>query len=669
MLPLLPSLGKKIQELKEATPYLGSAVNETVDKFRSAIIPDVIQRPLDRYLNKIQSTRLGSAIQENLPTQKKSVTLSAYRGGTPTPSLATPVGQSLVKKQLAEMAGGLIGSMKIVTPLENASREVIDPIISKIMTGLRSAKSLRSRAEVLYTAERAKRAAQGSEALLSVGGERGYFTALGKLKGELPKPDFTPIMESSGLVQKDVDELINYLKNYPRFDFWDSMHAIGGLRKLFEPAGGKIPTESELKLLKNALGDDLISTILSKRTTWEKFKENASEVLNVPRALMSSMDMSAPLRQGLVLSIHKPKIAAQTFVDQFRYFFSPRAYRTAMDSIAQNPLYRTMKDSGLALTDITGESVYLTSKEEVFMSNLAAKIPGVGQLVKASERAYAGFLNKLRADVFNDVAQEYIKGGQSPVSDPELFKGLARFINSASGRGDLGKLNPAAPILNTTFFSPRFIKSRLDMLNPVWYAQLPVPVRKEAAKAAVKFVSTGIGILTLAKLSGAEVEMNPLSSDFGKIKLGNTRYDVWGGFQGYVRLVAQLVMGKTKSLTSGEIIPLDKTKYPFTSRLDQTIRFGMGKFAPIPALVADIMRGQNMMGEPVTPQNILFEKLVPLYIQDITDVVKQGNWMLGVASGIPAFFGVGTQTFTPKKKKSTGSSGLPQLPKLPKLSL
>lgn len=384
---------------------------------------------------------------------------------------------------------------------------------------------------------------------------------------------------------------------------------------------------------------------------------------------MSSLDMSAPLRQGLVLSIARPGRAAEAFGQMFKYFGSPKYFQGAMEAIQKDALYPLMRNSGLALTDTGSTAIGLTAKEEGFMSNLAERIPGIGHLVKGSERAYVGFLNKLRADVFSDVTREFIQGGFNPKEQPQVWEKLADFVNTASGRGSLGPLNKAAPVLNGMFFSPRFMASRLQMLNPQWYLSQPAPVRKLAAASMIKFVGTGLGVLSLAKLGGADVELDPRSTDFGKIRLGNIRWDIWGGYQQWVRIAAQMIAGETKSSTSGKLTPLGST-YGSETRLEHGFNFLVGKAAPVPGLIADILRGRDAIGQPISLSSEAVSRLVPLYLQDLQDAVRVGGVAGGAVAAVPAFFGVGTQSYQNNSKNGSllpSLPGLPTLPPLPKL--
>lgn len=533
---------------------------------------------------------------------------------------------------------------------------VVNEALDKLISAIRGAKPVRVEANAMISAERAKRAGAGSGAIQAKG-EQGFYSALGQLKGEIKKPAFEGVRPS--LNQADVDTLFDHIKQ-SGLDFYSQIQTMTGLSKILGLEGGNIPTPSELKLLSKVFGKALPDEVFKKRGVGEKIWQGVKDVLNVPRSLMSSIDMSAPLRQGAVLFATKPKQGAAAFKDMVKYFFQPKFFEASMEDITHRPSYPLMRESKLALTDTSQNSYGLTDKEEAFMSNLAEKIPVVGRLVGASERAYTGFLNKIRADVFDDISKEYIAGGITPQERPEVFAALADFINTASGRGNLGPLNKAATILNSVFFSPRFMASRLQMLNPQWYFKQPPPVRKLAMMSAVKFVGTGLSILALAKAGGADVETNPNSADFGQIKIGNFRWDVWAGFRPWVNLIAREITGERKSTTSNKLVP--------ANRLDLLTSFTRGKLAPVPGLAVNLLQGKDILGVPVDVKQSIIDNLTPLYIQDVQTAIKEGGLTGGIAVGLPAFFGVGTNAYSPtQSSNSSGFPSLPQLPSLPKL--
>jgi hypothetical protein len=362
--------------------------------------------------------------------------------------------------------------------------------------------------------------------------------------------------------------------------------------------------------------------------------------LNLPRSLMSSLDLSAPLRQGVALV--GTKELWKNVPGMFKMFARESNFDNVMQSIKDSKNYKEMQRSGLAISDLGSD---LTKREEAFISQWAEKIPVIGRGVRASERAYTGFLNKLRADTFDSLLNDYKKAGIEP--DVKQLKDISNYINNATGRGSLGKFDHAAPILSGVFFSPRLMASRVNMLNPVMYAKLDPVVRKRALKNLASFGGIALTVTTLAKLAGADVEANPTSSDFAKIKVGDTRYDILGGFGQYLTLGARLVSNSKKN-AKGEVQELGKGITD--SRLDVAENFLENKFSPVASFVRDYLEGANPVGEKfdMTETDVLknpvTQRFIPLLVQDSADLVKDQG-VAGIPMSLPGVFGVGMSTY------------------------
>jgi hypothetical protein len=429
----------------------------------------------------------------------------------------------------------------------------------------------------------------------------------------------------------------------------------------------KLRNERELRLYREEYRNRKIGKLLYDWT---------GEVLNVPRTIMSSMDFSAPLRQGLWISVGNHRIAQKAFIEQFRMAKSQARFDRFFADIQESPAYDLSQKSGLYIAN--PHNPKLSAKEELFMNNLAEKIPVIGKgfkvgnikvgevkignkkvsanldLIGGSERAYVGYLNKLRWDVFNKYADVLIDDGKTFENSPETFKALAKYINDGTGRGTIGgTLESAAPLLNSIFFSPRLIASRVNLLtkfaNPLFWKS-PKEVRLMYLKDFTRVVGLGLTTMALARYGfGAETEDDPRSSDFGKIKSGNTRMDVWGGFLPYIRFTAQLLSGQTKSTTSGRISELNGKGAFAQTRADVGIRFLRGKLAPVPGAAWDLAAGKDVVGQPVTLGGELERNLLPLIKSDIQDAYDDAG-MKGVIKVLPSIFGVGVSTYQPKKK-------------------
>lgn len=566
------------------------------------------------------TTELGSA-------GKKMPTLKA------APPSPTRLIQPIIDKTRQTFAR-LSGS-PIEKSLDVSLADSIPDSVKKVIDVLQEAKPLNKTQRVLYSQERGKRIGQAFKIGENVPGEKGFIQQLSKLKGELPKVEFESLRPS--LTQEDIDDLFNRVRQSDLSPF-DQISASGALAKIFGKGGGNLPTPSEQKLLRKTFGDEFVKVIRSKRSIGEKLTEAGVDVLNIPRSIMASIDLSAPLRQGAFL-VGRPKQWIPAFKEMFKHFASEEAYKALEENISKRPTYPLMRESNLAISTLTD----LGSREESFMSNFAEKIPVLGRGVRASGRAYSGFLNKLRADVFDDLVQKAESLGLNPTEDFELTDSISNFVNTATGRGNLGALEKAAPILNSVFFSPRLIASRLNLLNPKFYMDLDPFVRKEALKSLLTFAGTGVTVLGLAKAGGLDVGTDPRSADFGKIKTGNTRYDIWGGFQQYIRLAAQLITNQIVSTTSGKVMNLGQGYKP-TTRKDILQRFGESKFSPIASFATGLLKGQTATGEPFEVTKEIRDRFIPLVIQDAQSLVKEKGFIKGLGIA-PAIFGVGVQTY------------------------
>jgi len=518
----------------------------------------------------------------------------------------------------------------------------------KIINALKPAKRLRKQQEALYTEARGERFAKAEAVGRKTKGEKGFYAEKAKLKGELPKVEFESIRNK--LTQTDMDAMFKKVADSPKLSYLETLPAREGLAKLFGAKGGRVPTANELALLSRVFPKDFIGTILSKRPQWDKIKAGLIEGANVPRALMASYDLSFGLRQGIFLAARYPKEFGSIFLRQFRLFGSDKAFKALNEDIINRPTYKLAKRGKgyeeLALTEMGGP---LGLQEEAFFgAAMAEKIPLVGRGVRASNRAYTGFANKLRMDVFDHLIKSAEKVGRNPWKDPKLVDSIIRFVNAGSGRGALPKaLEKSAVALNTALFSPRLMSSRLSLLNPKFYYKLDPFVRKQALQSLFAFAGMTTTVLALAKLSGAEVETNMLSADFGKIKIGDTRIDIMGGFQQYIRTAAQFTMGKTISTTTGKVTKTGEGYDPI-SRGEILGRGVEYKLAPVASFAVGLYRGRSTFGGEFDIPTEVGKRFVPMVMQDVVDLAREDPELLPVS--VLGIFGYGLQTYKPRKK-------------------
>ncbi len=179
------------------------------------------------------------------------------------------------------------------------------------------------------------------------------------------------------------------------------------------------------------------------------------------------------------------------------------------------------------------------------------------------------------------------------------------------------------------------------MLNPKNYLFTDPFVRKEYWKSLGAMTAAGNTFLGLASLAGAQVSMDSNSADFGKAKIGNTRFDPWGGFQQYGVLASRLVQGKFSSSTSNNSYDLG-SKFGQQTRSSVALNFAKNKTNPIIHFAWDWMDATK--NRPFDLTNETKQALVPFVVQDIMSTYQDNPDLLPLV--IPAsVFGMGTQTY------------------------
>lgn len=336
------------------------------------------------------------------------------------------------------------------------------------------------------------------------------------------------------------------------------------------------------------------------------------------KSIKASLDDSALLRQGWKTLWTNPVIwqknARKSFVDLARQFGGKEVLNEVDADIVSRPTFDLMKRAKLDVGAI----------EEQFPTSLPEKIPLLGRAFKASEAAYMGFLRRTRADIFDKMI-DIAKKTNVPLTDSEL-QSVGKMVNSLTGRGDLGRLEPAAGAINSVFFSPRFVKSHLDVLTqPLTGAGGSNFVRRQSAQNLVKMVAGTAAVLALARAADKDsVELDPRSANFGKIRIGDTRFDVTGGAASLFTLAARLASMSSKSSVTGEIKPLGG-KEGQTSAKDVVYDFFENKLSPAASVVKDLLKGQDRQGKTPTLVGEARNLLEPLPVTNYLELKNDPN--------------------------------------------
>ena len=379
----------------------------------------------------------------------------------------------------------------------------------------------------------------------------------------------------------------------------------------------------------------------------KKSADLVTNIAGVPRTVMTVFDLSAPLNQGWgMVSRRRFYTSLGTM---FKSAVSGNKFRDLQAYIITHPQYDLAKKAGLRLTDLGSK---LEFREEAFMSTLLDKVPGIA----GSQRAYTAFLNKLRIDSFGDLIKKAEVAGENVTVGSKATEDLAKVVNNFTGGARVGKLEGATPLLNAAFFSPRKIVSTLQMMNPVNFLspKISKTARQEHVRNLIGSLALSAGVISLySLLTGRKQESDPTSSNFGKIRSGDTRLDVSGGNASYLNLLSRLITQKIKG--SSDVSRKLGTGYGETSGFDLIAQFTRYKLSPNASFLVDAVAKENAIGEKKTIKQSVIDRFKPLFANSVVELLKSDtDGKFGFA--LTSLFGAGLNTYSSSTSTDWGES-------------
>lgn len=416
------------------------------------------------------------------------------------------------------------------------------------------------------------------------------------------------------------------------------------------------------------------------------------EIMEVPRTLQTMADMSALFRQGLGVLYTNPKAWKTGFAEAWRAVDN-EAYMTAIATkIEDSPNARAYKEMGLDLlpmdgfTFLTADTNYDFFQDDILDRSLNVRVigPALDAIKKpivavrdASSRHMATFLNSARTEMADRLLELYpdIK------NDPKALKEVGAYINELSGSAP-SPFNRESKGVRFFFMAPRFMASRFNLafkLLPRLIGKHPAPVKRLAAQqlmatashAAILYATTYL----VNKVMGNENDedklkfsLDPTSSDFGKIRWGNQRYDTFAGLATPFRLLSAIVQGGWNAVSNDEEVSTQLQKMTDVAKralLDY-------KLGPLPKAGLELALRKDIVGKETTPWKTLSEMFIPITISEtidsaqslkeldgweikdepgISDIEKKNRVQFMLMSAIFNFFGGGAAYYESRKNK------------------
>ena len=416
-----------------------------------------------------------------------------------------------------------------------------------------------------------------------------------------------------------------------------------------DPEGLRL--KAELDKAKDDFNTALEKDRWAKLNLFKKTGRKIADVYDAARAIMTTGEFSFILRQGKVAALSRPIMTAKALPNMFKALLANPERARAIDLETHlDPAAEAAKQAKLYLVEEA--PTRLSKQEEILMGRLVGKIP----VVRNFNQAAQVFLNKIRLDMFKSMGKSMSKSG---TPTPEENIQIAMFVNEATGRGGLGKITPAGVVLGRAMFAPRYYASRLQLAagHSMW-GGTPRSRRIIATEYARALVGLSLYYTALAMYFGrgedeekGKIGSDPRSTDFGKVKVGDTRLDPLAGLGQVAVLASRTATGEKTTLT-GKVLPIRGKKVPFGGDkwTDIAARHLRGKLHPVPASIANLFDGTDLGGNEATVLNQMGGAMVPITYMDIYVALKEQGLEDGAALSLLGLLGEGIQTYKEKEK-------------------
>lgn len=387
-----------------------------------------------------------------------------------------------------------------------------------------------------------------------------------------------------------------------------------------------------------------------------------SDIFGGLRSILASIDQSFALRQLLFLLPNIRGEMLHIMVDSWKSGWSPEYANEIRKQITRDPLYQMYEkgvDEGhgnpLRLSNVF-EFGYRRESDRVIH-----KVFDMNPVSNWSERNYVTGINR---GVWFYLHKEYeyllrkaekiasgeMKAPKNGFSIEREFFQQMDYLANMTGKANLGKVsdNVIMKMANNMLFSLPFKVGRF--LTPIHLiglnkfgkdATFSSRVMHNAWRDLGTVISVIGALIGLGVLAGWwKTETDIRSTDFGKIKIGNTRIDPWGGLQQVVVFLAQVISKQSKSSRTDEMYDTD-----LVNSVANMIR---KSGSPFLSFILESYSGKTYTGEEVDYQNAhqWVDRLAPFVVQDVLDTLEQdGDIAKAVASGVLGYLGAGVSTY------------------------
>jgi len=415
--------------------------------------------------------------------------------------------------------------------------------------------------------------------------------------------------------------------------------------------------EALLKVYKDDLmtGNKDLVGILKEfgRNTKEAFKEDiptataklviqtVKGISDLAISLVASWDASFMGRQGLFTLYTNPSKWLPMAVNSLKDFGRTIATKGGGKKVELAQLADRFSRKNYMNGDYKTAKI-ITEFEEAIPTKRQEKIPVLGRIFKAADLSFTGAAERVRMDLFDMYKKQAIKNGVK--WDKKQIEDIGTLVNSLTSRGKFGKIGDS-PVIKLVFWAPRMLKANWDVLtgHSLGSGLTTAFARKEAAKNLVKIIgSTAMIMKTANAISPGSAETDPRSSNFGKIKVGNTTFSYTAGIGSLAVLASRMITGESKSATTGVVSEFG-SGFGDRSRWDALSDFGVGKTTPLVNQILQFAKGRTYQNTKPTGGSFVYGTTVPISLQNAIEL-KDDASVSAVLGVIVDVFGINANT-------------------------
>jgi hypothetical protein len=367
-------------------------------------------------------------------------------------------------------------------------------------------------------------------------------------------------------------------------------------------------------------------------------------------SILASWDNSFIGRQGMVTLKTHPGIWADMAKKSFSDIAKELKGKDSRDALMADTLSRE--------NYLNGEyekAGILPKTEEQFPTSLPEKMPGVlGRGYTASERAFNNSGMRARTELYDKIKATKIDQGIK--WDDKSVSDSGRLVGAMTARGKLPQ-NAMGQVMQATMWAPKMVFANLEVLTGHRFG-LGLKTnwaRRVAAQNLLKIIGTTATVMAISNaIKPGSAELDPRSSNFGKLKYGTTTFDLTGGQASLVTLAARLITMSSKSASSG-VVSKFSGEYGAQTGLDTFVNFMAGKSKPFLKPIIDYLAMRTMDGKKVTLGKEIYSSSVPIFLQNAIEL-KDDNSANAIIGVILDGLGVNANTYIPEEDWSTSSS-------------